>query len=213
MKNLQHQIIREHSPPLFLLKQLHSLINIQMKKVIILATLVLGFSLSSLSQLTKGNWLIGGDVKFASTKLNSELGQKNTYYNCEIAPNVGYFLINKLAVGLKTNITLSGGKATGTTIYSTNTDYNFGPFVRYYFLQAESQYNILAEGVYQYGFVEGGTSKNTFTFAAGPVIYFNTSAGLEFLVGYSSYKYSGFVGRNNTIQIGLGLQFYLEKNK
>lgn len=189
-----------------------------MKKISTLIATLLLLNTKSNSQITKGNWLLGGNVKFASTKFNSNIGQKNTYYNLEISPNIGYFLIDKLAGGLKTNITLIGGKATGTAIYATNTDYNFGPFVRYYFLSGENIFNIFVEGAYQYGLIGGGlnndkTSKNTLAFAAGPVIYFNTSVGLELLIGYSSYKYSGIAGRNNTIQMGLGFQFYLEKNK
>lgn len=183
---------------------------------LILVTTLLSFN--SNSQITKGNWMLGGSISFSSTNLKSEIGQKNTFFILQGAPDIGYFIADKFAAGLKVSINSSGGKATGTSVFSTNTDYNFGPFARYYFLSTEKQFNILTEGTYQYGFIGGGqqntkTSKNTFAIAAGPVIYFNSSVGLEFLIGYSAYKYVGFAGSNGTIQLGLGLHVHLEKNK
>ena len=67
---------------------------------------------------------------------------------------------------------------------------------------------------YQFG-LEGdknaNTSKNNFSFSAGPVIYFNSSIGLEFIMSYSSYKFNGIEGRNSNIQIGIGIQAHLIK--
>lgn len=166
------------------------------------------------AQLSKGNWLVGGSGSFSSTQYKSTAGTQSTGYDIKLSPNVGYFIAEKFATGLKVSFGRSGGKAIGTSTYSTYTDASFGPFLRYYLLSADRQFNILTEGIYQYG-LEGGNreknSKNTFSLAAGPVIYFNESVGLELLIGYSSFKYLDFDGRNNTIQFSLGLQVHLEK--
>lgn len=167
------------------------------------------------SQITKRNWMLGGIINYASTNYNSEnYGATHTAYNLQIKPNIGYFFIDKLAAGIKTGIGKTGQK--GGTNY---TDFNIGPFFRYYFLNQDKNVNILSEGMYQYGF-EGSlsgsnnsTSKSTFTFSAGPVIYFNTVVGLEFLISYSTYKFSGIKGSNNTVMVGLGLQVHLEREE
>lgn len=93
-----------------------------------------------------------------------------------------------------------------------------GPFIRYYFLKPENRANILVESSYQYQFRKdispGSDSKlsaNIFMISAGPVIYFNSSVGVEFTIGYSSQKYSGITGSNNTIQTSIGLQVHLQK--
>jgi hypothetical protein len=94
-------------------------------------------------------------------------------------------------------------------------------------LPTEKPFNILVDGSYQYGIERISTAnptanqplntaitkynKNTFAFAAGPVIYFNPAVGLEFLIGYSTEKYIHYEGANNTFQVGLGLQVHLGK--
>jgi hypothetical protein len=186
-----------------------------MKSVLTILT-ILFFSQTVKSQLTKGNWLVGGNISFASTNYKSEAGQKNTAFLIQAVPNIGYFIADKFVAGLKVNISRQGVKATGTSVYSHYTDANFGPFLRYYLLSTEKQFNIIAEGAYQFGFSKGDvqkTSKSTFSFAFGPAIYFNTSVGLEFLIGYSSSKYTGYTGSNGTVQLGLGFQIHLEKDK
>lgn len=104
--------------------------------------------------------------------------------------------------------------------FSTFKNYSIGPFVRYYFLDVDRQYNILMEGSYQFGNNKVETnnstsnnSTNTISFSTGPVIYFNSSAGIEFLLNYSSTGTSGFKGRGNSFGVSIGLQIHLEKDK
>lgn len=185
-----------------------------MKNIIILAIAILTFSTPSNGQITKGYWLVGGDAGFFSTVYQSEEGQHNTGFVIQIAPDIGYFFTDKFIGGLKTNISKQGSKGTGTSVFSTYTDFNIGPFIRYYFLPADNMVNIVTEGAYQYGFIKGDhikILKNMFSLAAGPVIFFNSAVGLEFLAGYSTYKYVGIPGNNGTVQMSLGFQVYLEK--
>lgn len=158
--------------------------------------------------------MLGGVISYASTNYNSvNYGAPHTSYNLQVRPNVGFFLIDKLAAGIKIGIGKIGDKGLRTS-YS---DFNFGPFCRYYLLNSEKNVNVIAEGGYLYGFEKGTTpekiSKSTFTLSAGPVVYFNTVVGLEFLMSYSTYKFSSIKGSNNTFMVGLGLQVHLEREK
>ena len=185
-----------------------------MLKTIIVILAAISLSFESNSQITKGNLMLGGNINYSSTNFNSEnFGVPHKYYSLQIKPNIGYFFVDKFAAGLKVGINKEGEKA------NNYTDFNVGPFIRYYFLHPEKKINILTEANYQYGFLgiplsnNTSTSKNSFALSAGPVFYFNTSVGLEFLVSYSTYKFSGIKGSNNTIMFGLGLQVHLEKEK
>lgn len=205
------QFISDTSPP-FVYLILKSIKNYYAKDNLIYPYNYYFFNTAN-CQITKGNLMLGGVISYSSTNYKSEnYGIPHTSYNLQIKPNVGYFFIDKLAAGIKTSIDKIGDK--GGTSY---TDFNAGPFCRYYILNSEKNVNIIAEGGYIYGFETGTasekTSKNTFTLSAGSVVYFNTVVGLEFLISYSTYKFSGIKGSNNTIMFGLGLQVHLEKEK
>ncbi len=85
----------------------------------------------------------------------------------------------------------------------------------------DQRYNILAESSYQYGDEKTVTNayttniaSNQFTFSAGPVIYFNTSVGIEFLLNYTSFGNNYVTStRSNSFGVGIGLQIHLEKDK
>ncbi len=86
------------------------------------------------------------------------------------------------------------------------------------FLDTENMVNLFAETGYDYYTITGkglGRSQHqsTFLFSGGPVIYFNTSVGLEFIITYATTKIAGSSGNNNKIQFGIGFQIHLEKDK
>ncbi len=181
-----------------------------------LIALLLFVAAAANSQITKGNWMLGGVLSYASTNYHyksPDYEESYSSYKIYIKPNVGYFFIDKLSAGLKAGIDITGDKGSGQSY----TDFNVGPYLRYYLLKPEKLINIITEAGYWYGFekssTSGKTSKNTFGFSAGPVVYFNNVVGLEMLVSYSTYQFSGIKGNNNTIMVGLGLQVHLEKSK
>ena len=196
-----------------------------MNKITMLALCMLMYGFSTTGQITKNNWMVGGVASYASTKYNGEASSGVTVSIFKGQPNIGYFIIDKLAAGLKlgySNVTNKFGESPYGISKVVN--YNFGPFARYYFLSTDKPFNILIDGSYQYGIKRIGSSTggnilwgqhnaNTFSVNAGPVLYFNTSVGLEFLVGYSNEKYVTDQGSNGTIQVGLGLQVHLERDK
>jgi len=162
--------------------------------------------------------MIGGVISYASTNYNSaNYGEPHAAYNLQAKPNIGFFVADKFAAGITTLINSSGVKPTGSTGFNKYTDFNIGPFVRYYLLPTENRTNILAETMYQIGYEKGNQKdpalKNTFIAAAGPVFYFNNSVGLEMQISYSTYKFKSIQGFNHTIMFGLGLQVHLENNQ
>lgn len=222
MKILNLHIVRDHSPPwqkqFFLTKNI-----LNMKRIFSFFPLLLLTS-TMFGQLTKGHWLVGGSGRFYSYKNNYQTSafiSNGKYTQIDLSPNVGYFLADKFALGLKTTISSLKGDWTATSgTGTTNTQrFLFGAFGRYYLLEAEKQTNILVDASYQTGIIRGlndtkGTLNNL-SISAGPVIYFNSSVGIEFLLGYATdiEKYSSQVQteKRNGFQFSVGLQIHLIK--
>ncbi|NCI49818.1 porin family protein [Sediminibacterium roseum] len=168
------------------------------------------------AQLGKGNWLIGGNASFSNTSYTgSSVPNYNQSY-LQISPAAGLFLGEKLAVGLRPGYshvyTNTGSSKTSADIF------NIGPFLRYYFLEAANRTNIFAEVGYLFESSKelGNPSSNSsgFNIMAGPVVFLNPNVGIEFTVGYKRMAYTG--GGNmasNVVQVGAGIQVYLERSK
>lgn len=193
-----------------------------MKKLITLAFVFLTISASA--QLDKGVWLVGGTGSLLASKVEYTIPAMSYAYsadklNISISPNIGYFLMDKFALGIKSSYNKDKSEVNDGG-YSNENRFSLGPFARYYFLEKDKQYNILSALSYQYGFYWIKPSKgnsNTFNVAAGSAVYFNNSVGLEFLVGYYSTKETVRIGDNNNIvkqngmQMSIGFQIHLQK--
>ncbi|MBI1781711.1 MAG: hypothetical protein HYR66_10130 [Sphingobacteriales bacterium] len=197
-----------------------------MKIVILFSVATISLFFSASGQITKNNWMVGGNIGLAQTNYNSGVSVKYKLTTVSLSPNIGYFIWDKTSAGIKTSVLsyktdFPNGSGGSTIRYSTKTYfYNIGPFARYYFLNEDKRTNIFIEGAYQYQFrkdispnTSSNLSSNVFTLSAGPVIYFNSSVGIEFTLGYSTQKFKGAPGSNNTIQTNIGLQVHLEKEK
>lgn len=170
------------------------------------------FLISVKAQVTKGNWLVGGNAVFSTLKSASTSAVQFKQTNIQLSPVVGYFLKDKFAVGLKPSYTYGSN-----IVANTNSIIRIGPFARYYLLSTERTFNLISEVSHAYGSISGkgqteGQRFNTFSLSAGPVIYFNSSVGLEFLIAYSNTKVVNFTGHNNELNFGIGFQFHLEKD-
>lgn len=181
----------------------------------------LGTTFQSFSQLTKNNWLVGGSGSFSSkegTYSTQSISYDSKYTDLTIAPNVGYFIKDKFASGLRT--TFSWEKSKTFPPGGGSTDIKrivAGPFLRYYFLNIDSRINLLADANLQIGAYSAGASKGNitnFAFKAGPAIFFNSVVAFELLFGYYSniedVKY-GYKSDLRGFQISAGLQIHLEK--
>jgi hypothetical protein len=182
------------------------------------------------AQLNKGNWLIGGSGRFLSSDIkdvssNGTFTKKYTIFG--LSPNIGYFFADNFAVGISPSLLLE--KVTyqhSTPPGGSNIEkiqlYTFGVFSRYYFLKKEKPTNILLQTSYQLGTEKfndnAKTTLSNFTIAAGPAIFFNNIVAAEILLGYVYNKRNnkGSIPENfkkNTLQISIGLQIHLTKDK
>lgn len=189
-----------------------------MKRLFIAFVLTFIFH-SSYSQLTTGNWLVGGSGSYFSSKstFNSpSFSQESDGFDLSVSPNVGYFLLDRFAVGLSP--TFSWSKFKDNSGANSNIKrFLIGPFARYYFLNTDKPYNILVASAYQYGTYSFKPTKGNiqnFSAAVGSVIFFNSSVGLEFTIGYSSRIEDirdSYKTTQKGLQVGIGLQIHLQK--
>lgn len=180
-----------------------------MKKITLL-TLLCFLTFICYSQITKDNWLIGGAASFRSSKYdNGGVSSKQTII--QLSGDVGYFIIDKFATGLKLGYSRI---ETNNPLNISNT-YEIGPFVRYYFLPPGKYVNIFSELSYQYGLMKTNQgvkqNSNNFSGVLGCAAFFNRSVAIEFTVGYSSYLYNNNTGKVNSLIAGVGFHFHLEK--
>jgi len=177
-----------------------------MKKIILILTILLT-TISAKSQITKGNWMFGGDATFYSFTTERK-GLENLHStNITINPNISYFVIDKLAVGLKI----------GTSFQKNNTSWAIGPVARYYFLETDKIFNLFTEASFKYGrnIPKGrnSTTGTSYNAKVGIVAFLNKSVGLEFGIDYNRAKdHSNNNVVYNTLKVAFGFQIHL-KNK
>jgi hypothetical protein len=163
-------------------------------------------ALISNAQITKRNWMMGGSASFGSSKsISGEISNKSTGFS--FYPNVGYFLIDKLAIGTsgQFNYTFPSGNE---KIYHS---YTISPFIRYYFLEKEKTMNIFSEASYEIIRNSHSDSKaDKLHLKAGAVFFLNSSVGLEVALNYLNQK----TNENYQVRgvyLDVGFQIHLEK--
>ncbi|MBL7784025.1 MAG: outer membrane beta-barrel protein [Saprospiraceae bacterium] len=187
---------------------------------------------SAFSQVfNQGNFLIGSNVGFstADSKVTSG-GQSNeglSSNQINIAPSIGYFLLNNFALGVGADFTLhSITEPNGDK--TDDSDLLFGPFARLYFPASES---VAFFAVANVGFgnsadnqtvsgVQQSIETNIIALGAGPglTVYTRGGFGIEAILKYN-YAKSKFdteiagvktsnTTRTNQFAISLGLQYY-----
>lgn len=160
------------------------------------------------AQITKSNWMVGGDATFLSNKTDYGTSVSKTT-SFSINPNIGYFIIDKLAVGASVKLAYIFESNANTSNNSFN--YGIGPFVRYYFLETEKPLNIFSEVSYNIERINNIDSKiDSFKIKAGAVYFLNNSVGIEVALNYLNQKNNTDI-KNNAIFLGVGFQIHLEK--
>jgi hypothetical protein len=174
-----------------------------MKKVLFAAFLLVS-SNAIFAQINKGQWLVGGQASFASSKYGDVDDSKNTHF--EISPNAGYFFIDKLAGGLRLSYISDKDK----TDDDASTFFTAAPFVRYYFLDAAQKVNVFADA--SYGFGSGGAkdkeSLNFWSIQAGPAVFLSPNTALELTLGYKSSG-GDYYGDDRWKQFGVNVGFQI----
>ena len=184
-----------------------------MKTIKTLFFTALFFCTLSHSQITKGNFLVGGNGGYFKTTIKNDLGSTNTSTNIlALNPNIGYFIVDKVVGGLKIETIFDFENPKSNDYYS-----KVSPFLRYYLLKSENRVNIFAEARYFTPFLKGQLSINNtrgFGLTGGPVFFFNSSVALELGFDYSKSNVSSeftSVKEISTFNVLIGFQIHLKK--
>lgn len=173
---------------------------------------------SSNAQITKGNWMVGGSGSFdyAKTELKNSTssGTNLNYtdsgiYTITLDPNIGYFIKDKFAVGMK--ISLVNSFLEFQLLNLNDSYFGFSPNFRYYFLNVEKMYNVFIEPSYNYYINKSLGNSSGYGLKSGLAIFLNSSVGVEPSLNYV-YNESDQFKRNNFF-LGIGIQVHLEKYK
>lgn len=193
-----------------------------MKKTTILLILASSF-FPAIAQTEKNNWLVGGSIGYtSSSQKESGAPQSDKTAQFQIAPDLGYFIINNLALGIDIDFTSIRSEAGIPDQSYTSRSFTAGPFARYY-ISTGKRAKIFIHGNAEWGsykllsgtIFNPGTSLTLYECKAGPVFFLNTHAALELAVGLQYMKSNYSVGSmvSNTINIGLGFQIHLGRQK
>lgn len=172
-----------------------------MKKIITVGFIVAAF-LTVNAQTEKHDWMVGGGLRLNTGDNSTQIA---------FTPNAGIFVINNLAIG--GNISLDYAKSGDTKF----TSFGLGPFVRYYFTQAnvrpllQGNINYLSTKVK----IPGSSSTNNglnFFLGGGAAIFVSDQASLDILMGYDHTKYKDFDGSGG-FALTIGFQVYLLKRQ
>ena len=135
----------------------------------------------SAQTVNSGAWMVGGTLGFNSIKTDGN-DNSETWFN--LSPNVGYYIINDLAIGAR--LSLVSYSYDG----SSNSQFGFGPWARYYFvnsLYAQAGIDFGSTGMDFFSLLadEGSTTLN---FGIGYSWFLNNSVAIEPSLLYSIYS-------------------------
>ncbi len=197
--------------------------------------LVFGMNTNATAQASnteKGTFMIGGELGLSSTSSttnaagNTNQGSNSLQFN--IAPSVGYFVVDHFAVGIGVDYTLSTITDRDDNDNSQfDSDLLFGPFVRYYIPFGDKALFFEAD----FGFGNSNASfndqsVNTTVLAAGIgpgfTIFSNDHIGIEALAKYKYGSSRNVTEVNNmktestttthAFDFSIGLQVYFTRN-
>lgn len=155
--------------------------------------------------------MMGGNVSFSENKTqykNEDLSS-NHGLGIVISPDIGYFVIDKLGLGINGYYSIQS-YTNGDGSKATSSIYGLGPFIKYYLLPMDNVINIAVGSSYQHQiFHPHSPPENIYSFFAGPSFFFNSSVAMEFLAGFDYTKSSDESTR--TFKLNIGFQIYLEK--
>src|SRR5699024_8533989 len=144
-----------------------------MKATSLFFLLFLSFSPVANAQITRGNWLVGGNAAFSYSKNKPNPTVEGAHsFKIEITPNMGYFLWDKLAVG--TNLHYVRFRLKSDSGNAKYDNFLVSPFVKYYFLNEDKMVNPFLESSYRFNLIKGNHAKE-FSAKAGVAIFVNSS--------------------------------------
>lgn len=177
------------------------------KVTLTLVVLVSVTKIVSAQTVNSGAWMVGGTLGFNSVKSDGD-DNSETWFN--ISPDLAYFIIDDLAIGSRLNFQSYSYDG------DTESQFGFGPFARYYFVnslyaQAGIDFGSTGDNFFSLLADEGSTTLN---FAIGYSWFLNNSVAIEPSLQYSIYSADedGFLGDYSRFGFNIGVQAFLGRN-
>ena len=170
-----------------------------MKKIsFLLLVMLIGSIMSSFAQVEKGKWFVAAtgncnfDIGKSKVKYGGTTNENSKYFNFNFNPMVGYFVVNKLPVGLYFDVQSSTSKDPDNSDKYSETQFIVGPFARYYITDLKKLFP------YVEARVGLGSSKSKYNdndpdkesyfstrIGGGGTYFFAKNVGLDLFVGYN----------------------------
>ncbi|ATL42080.1 outer membrane beta-barrel protein [Elizabethkingia sp. HX WHF] len=194
------------------------------KNLLIGAFALLGFAASA--QTEKGSWVVGGSTSIGFNNVSTKVKSDNTTFDgpkvntFTIAPSAGYFVIDKLSVGLDLAYTNATTKYDGAK--TTSNTFAILPTATYYFTDNTVIKPYLGAGI---GYASNTEKEeyrgksNEYTvdgFAwkvkGGFAYFFTPSIAADLGLSYSQFsnKNNGVRTNVNTFGVGVGLSVFFK---
>ncbi|KFC34911.1 porin family protein [Elizabethkingia anophelis] len=194
------------------------------KNLLIGAFALLGFAASA--QTEKGSWVVGGSTSIGFNNVSTKVKSGNTTFDgpkvntFTIAPSAGYFVIDKLSVGLDLAYTNATTKYDGAK--TTSNTFAILPTATYYFTDNSVIKPYLGAGI---GYASNTEKEeyrgksNEYTvdgFAwkvkGGFAYFFTPSIAADLGLSYSQFsnKDNGVRTNVNTFGVGVGLSVFFK---
>jgi hypothetical protein len=193
-----------------------------MKKIILIASFLIT-SLSISAQTDQGTLFVGGGLNFGSAKSKTKTTTSTTSTTQDgftttsfgISPGIGYFVSDKLAIGLDISYQGSTDKAPAPSdVKFRNTAFGFTPYLRYYLMLEDnfgftgsfgvSVSSITSKSTSGSTTVDGPKGSNLAVGITPGIVYFPTTRiGLEAnfgFLGFTSSKQEEINGSNNKVE-------------
>ena len=205
-----------------------------MRNLLLSLTFIFSSSLLSAQFTGQGNFVIGSTfgLATASSKVSQSIGgvsvQNPTSTQLSVAPSIGYFIMDDLAIGIGMGYTFNQVEQSDGDS-NDDSDLLFGPFARYY-LPVGTDMAFFLEGVFGFGntsnnlIIAGAPQQintNILSIGIGPgfTIFSNSAFAIEALTKYNfaRSKFNTNIGgvqqetiaRTNKFDLSLGLRFYI----
>lgn len=165
-----------------------------MKKIWMTFILIGGLFSMAMAQTVQGTFTVGGGVSYSSGKEENIYGGEVKSSTFSFRPSIGYFVVDNLAVGVNLGLT-SGKQEQGSSTYKTS-EFQVGPFARYYVFTSNERFAFMAEAALLFGsdkqesggFEQKGSS-TTFYLSPGFTYFLTDRWGLDLqLQGISFYS-------------------------
>ena len=189
-------------------------------KIFTLFFLLFIITTTAFTQIKKGQYLLGGGINFESTREESSIYLTNKSSNFFISPTIGYFIVDKMAGGLRIDFGSYDSKSDNVETHFTTT--TISPFLRYYLLPVPKKINAFIDVGYLHNKTKWSSLSNPgyyekakgYYISVGPSIFLAEQIALEFTLGYKHSKSDNFgKTKSNIINSGFGLQIHFGKNK